>query len=78
MLLGVRQCGKTYIIRDFCNNNYDAFKEINLLVDVEIVNLYEQNINSSEKYMKLKAILDFDIENTNNVLLLIKYKKVKN
>ena len=31
MVLGVRQCGKTYVIKDFCKNEFENVCVINLL-----------------------------------------------
>ena len=31
MVLGVRQAGKTYIIEQFCKNEYQNYKYVNLL-----------------------------------------------
>ena len=33
MVLGVRQCGKTYIIDEFCKKEYKYYKKINLFED---------------------------------------------
>ena len=41
MILGVRQCGKTYIINEFCKNEYKNYTYINLLDREDIVNLYK-------------------------------------
>ena len=60
MLLGVRQCGKSYIIEEFCKNEFKHYKKINLLTDANVVNLYKENINSSQKYAQLKLIINFD------------------
>lgn len=70
MLLGVRQCGKTYLIRKFIEKNFKNYKEINLLEDEDVVNLYKQNINSEEKFIKLKTLLDFDIEASDSILFI--------
>lgn len=70
MLLGARQVGKTYIINEFCKNEFDNYVSINLLERVDIVNLYDENINSDEKYMKLKLLLKFDIEKENTCFFI--------
>ena len=62
MVLGARQVGKTYIIQEFCKNEFQNYISVNLLEDNKIVDLYNSNQNSSEKFMKLKVLLDFDIE----------------
>ena len=70
MVLGVRQCGKTYIIDEFCKKEFLHYKKVNLLSDREIVDLYKLDINSSEKYNRLKLLLDFDFEKENSILFI--------
>ena len=48
MVLGVRQCGKTYIIDKFCQKEFKYYKKINLFEDTEVVKLFKEN-GSSEK-----------------------------
>ena len=70
MVLGARQVGKTYIIQEFCKNEFQNYISVNLLEDNKIVDLYNSNQNSSEKFMKLKVLLDFDIERENTILFI--------
>ena len=70
MLLGARQVGKTYIIREFCKANYKNFLEINLFKDVQFVNLYRQNISSEEKFQKLKVLLNTDLDEKDTILFI--------
>ena len=49
MLLGVRQCGKTYIIEEFCKNEFKHYKKVNLFENPDIVNLYKSNKSSEKK-----------------------------
>ena len=46
VILGVRQCGKTYIIDEFCKNEYKNYKKINLFENTEVIDLYKSNKNS--------------------------------
>lgn len=62
MILGVRQCGKTYIINEFCQKEFDNYVYVNLFDNNEVVDLYNSNLNSDEKYNRLKLLLDFDID----------------
>ncbi len=68
MVLGARQVGKTYIIDEFCRNEFSQYLYVNLLERKDIVDLYAKNINSDEKYMKLKSFLSCDIEGENVVV----------
>lgn len=70
MVLGVRQCGKTYVIKDFCKNEFENVCVINLLERDDIIELFSRPINSEEKYNILKIMLNYDIEDENTVLFI--------
>ncbi len=70
MILGVRQCGKTHIIKEFCQNEFTNFKEVNLFKDIEVVDIYKQNISSDKKYELLKIKLNFDLEKEDSILFI--------
>ena len=50
MVLGVRQCGKTYIIEDFRKREYKNYIYVNLFEQDNIVELYESNLTSDDKF----------------------------
>ena len=62
MIIGARQIGKTYIIKEFCQNEFENYVYINLLDNPQIVELFEQTIPTEEKFTKLKLILNTDID----------------
>ena len=70
LVLGVRQCGKTYIIDEFCKKEYKKYYKLNLFQRTDIVDLYRSNINSDEKYKLLKSMIEFDFEEKNSVLFI--------
>ena len=70
IILGARQVGKTYIIDEFCRNEFENYKMVNLLVNRDIVDLYQENINSTEKFKQLKLLLNFDLEKDNSILFV--------
>lgn len=70
ILLGVRQCGKTYIIEEFCKQNFKHYKKINLLEDTEVVKLYNSDKSSEKKYNELKLLIDFDFDKENSILFI--------
>ena len=70
IVLGARQCGKTYIIDEFCQKEYKNYKKINLLYDVDIVKLYASNASSEKKYNDLKILLDFDFDQQDSILFI--------
>lgn len=71
MLLGARQVGKTYIIEEFCKNEFSKFKKINLFQDKQIISLYQDaTLSSDEKYNYLKTLLEFDLEMSDTILFI--------
>lgn len=70
IVLGARQCGKTYIIDEFCQKEYKNYKKINLLYDIDIVKLYASNDSSEKKYNDLKILLDFDFDQDDSILFI--------
>jgi len=70
IILGVRQCGKSYIIDKFCNNEFKYYKKINLLQDTKIIDLYKSNNDSDKKYQDLKLLLNFDFDKEDSILFI--------
>jgi len=71
MLLGARQVGKTYIINEFCNNEYENYIYVNLFKNIDIVNLYNRtDINSEQKFNYLQTIINFNLDIENTVLFI--------
>lgn len=70
MVLGVRQCGKTYIIEEFCKNEFSQFVEINLFERKDIVNLYKTSKSSLDKFKELKINLGVDLEEEGTILFI--------
>ena len=66
MLVGARQTGKTYILDDFCKNNYQKYIYINLDKEEDIKNVFEYTIDPKIIIEKIEIIkgIDIDIENT--------------
>ena len=74
MVLGVRQSGKTYIINEFCKNEFLNYIYVNLLEQKNIIELYNTDLTSDEKYNRLKLLLIKKIQ----FYLLMKYKNQNN
>ena len=71
MLLGARQVGKTYIIEEFCKNEFSKFKKINQFQDKQIISLYQDaTLSSDEKYNYLKTLLEFDLDMSDTILFI--------
>ena len=65
MVIGARQIGKTYIINEFCEENYNDYIYINLMDDEVIIEKYKKKINTDEKVRKMELYLGHTIkENT--------------
>ena len=62
MIIGARQIGKTYIIQEFCKNEFENYIYINLLDNPQIVDLFEQTIPTEEKFTKIQWILNKNID----------------
>ena len=60
MIIGARQVGKTYIVEQFCKNEFKNYILINLLDHPEIIEIYKQSISSEEKYIRLCAELNIN------------------
>ena len=70
MVIGARQVGKTYIIKEFCEKEFDNYVYINLLEYEDIGEIFAQKISILEKIELLKLIIkkyqgiEIDFENT--------------
>lgn len=62
MVIGARQIGKTYVINEFCENEFENYIYINLLDNPQIVELFEQSIPTEEKFTKMQWILNTNID----------------
>lgn len=66
MVIGARQIGKTYIIKKFCEKEFEKYVYINLFEHSEIIEIFKRNISTIEKFkmMKIALNIDIDLENT--------------
>jgi hypothetical protein len=62
MIIGARQIGKTYVINEFCRNEFENYIYINLLDNPQIVDLFEQPISTEEKFKKMQWLLNMSID----------------
>jgi len=68
MIIGARQIGKTHIIKEFCEKEFNNYIEINLLEHPEIIRIFSQKINTAEKFNRMKIYLDIDIDVENTII----------
>lgn len=62
MIVGARQIGKTYIIKEFCEKEFKENIYINLLEHPEVIKIFEQEINIEEKFNKFQLYLNKNID----------------
>ena len=53
MVIGARQVGKTYIIKEFCKKEFDKYVYINLFENQELVEIFKRKISIFEKILKI-------------------------
>lgn len=68
MIIGARQIGKTYVIKEFCEKEFEKKIYINLLEHSEIIKIFKQEINTREKFNRMKIYLDIDIDIENTII----------
>lgn len=68
MVIGAGQIGKTYTINEFCNNEFENYVYINLLEHVEILKIFKEEINTADKFRRMKIYLDKDINLENTII----------
>ena len=84
MVIGARQIGKTYIINEFCKENYNDYIYINLMDDEGIIEIFDEKINTDEKVRKMElylgrtikenTVIFFDeIQESENLIAALKY-----
>ena len=49
MVVGARQIGKTYIIEEFCKNEFEDYVYINLMEKKKIKSIFDEEIDFAEK-----------------------------
>ncbi len=68
LIKGQRQIGKTFIIREFANNNYKEIVEINFHENTEAHEAFESNLDVNTIISRLSIILDKTITPENTLL----------
>lgn len=70
MFFGARQIGKTYIIDEFCKNEFKNYSKLNLMEDENIVFTYKEPQNADKKYNYLLSYAGIVKEDENTVLFI--------
>ncbi len=56
LLKGVRQCGKTYIVRKFAKEQYEFFIEINFITDKNAITIFNGDLDSKTILTNISAL----------------------
>ena len=70
MLIGARQTGKTYILEEFCKNNFDNYIYINLDKEENIAKVFEESIDPDTIIEKIEIIKNVIINPENTIIFL--------
>ena len=68
MVIGARQIGKTYIIKEFCKEKFKNYIYKNLFEQTEIIKIFDEEISTEEKFKRMKIYLDKDIDLKNTII----------
>lgn len=68
MVVGARQIGKTYIIDEFCKNEFKEYIYINLMERQSVVNIFEEKSDFETKVKKLELELNKKIDGEGTVI----------
>lgn len=70
MLVGVRQTGKTYLLTQFCKNEFENYVYINLDNMEQIREVFEKTMIPSEIIQNIEAILNINIDINNTIIFI--------
>lgn len=70
MLVGARQTGKTYILENFCRNNFDNYIYINLDKEEDIAKVFEETINPDIIIEKIEIIKGVIVNPLDTIIFL--------
>ncbi len=68
MIIGARQIGKTYIVEDFCKNNFDNYLYFNLEKDLEITSIFEKTLKPEEIIRNIEVRIEKTIDISSTIL----------
>lgn len=68
MLIGARQTGKTYILDNFCKENFDNYVYISLDKEEEIQKVFEKTIDPEKIIEKIEIIKNIIIDPVNTII----------
>lgn len=57
MIVGARQIGKTYLVKEFITNEFNDYIYINLLDSISVTNIFEKEIDFKDKVEEFEAYI---------------------
>lgn len=70
MMIGARQVGKTFIIDEFCRNNFEKYLYVNLERDNEIKEIFEESIDPEIVIRQIGFIMNYPIDMEKTVIFI--------
>jgi hypothetical protein len=70
MVIGARQVGKTYIIDEFCKNNFEKYLYVNLERDTGIKEIFEESIDPDLIIRQIGFLKNHPIDISNTVIFI--------
>jgi predicted AAA+ superfamily ATPase len=68
LVIGARQVGKTYLIEQFCQSEYENYLFFNLLNRSDIIKLFKEDINTQDKIDRLELLVGYKIDFANTII----------
>jgi predicted AAA+ superfamily ATPase len=76
MLVGARQTGKSFIINDFCEKNFEHKIEMNFMQNEIFQSFFENSLNPADIIENIEAFFRTTINPATTIIFLTKYKNV--
>lgn len=70
MLVGARQTGKTYIIEEFCKNEFENYVYLNLDNMETVKDIFEKTLIPEEIILNIEALLNIDINIEKTIIFI--------
>lgn len=75
---GARQVGKTWLVKEFASNYYKNLIYINFEQQLELRNIFQQNLNIKRILLDLEAVYSQKIDATNTLIFFDEIQEAKN
>ena len=75
LVKGARQVGKTYIIDEFCRNNYEKVIKFDLIHDNSLISIFDEEKSFEMKVADLELLCGCKLNNPNTILFVDEVQK---